>query len=278
MIHYLSWQKQDIEQQLGFRGGRFTNVNTVLCGVAALLCTVLCYTVLCFVPQNPYSAMFTERGVTPYFMVLLGFWSLFILFIKSSKIRFQKRLLKCPIVPREQNFVLSPNTADTVLANISEIVDHPKHFILFHRIAETLSNLKNLGMISDVDGILRSYSDSDSEAMETSYTLLSGFLWAIPVLGFIGTVEGLSKAIGSFGAVLASKTDTAAITSSLQNVTAGLATAFETTLLALIIALVLHLLTTVMKKREEELLMACSDYCQTNIVSRLRMPGYRNEN
>lgn len=38
--------------------------------------------------------------------------------------------------------------------------------------------------------------------METSYALVQGFVWAIPVLGFIGTVVGLSQAIGGFTAVL----------------------------------------------------------------------------
>ena len=34
--------------------------------------------------------------------------------------------------------------------------------------------------------------------MDTSYLMLSGFVWAIPVLGFIGTVLGLSDAICDF--------------------------------------------------------------------------------
>ena len=38
--------------------------------------------------------------------------------------------------------------------------------------------------------------------METSYSVINAFVWAIPVLGFIGTVLGLSQAIGQFGGVL----------------------------------------------------------------------------
>ncbi|MDR0392147.1 MAG: MotA/TolQ/ExbB proton channel family protein, partial [Planctomycetaceae bacterium] len=88
---------------------------------------------------------------------------------------------------------------------------------------------------------------------------------------------GLSKAIGTFGSVLANGANTAALTASLQTVTGGLATAFETTLVALIFALVLHLFAIYMKKSEEELLIACSEYCSQNIVAHLRMPSHRNE-
>ena len=35
-------------------------------------------------------------------------------------------------------------------------------------------------------------------------TVLRGFIWAIPVLGFIGTVIGLTQAMGRFGAALKS--------------------------------------------------------------------------
>ena len=266
----LSWSKSDIEQKFGFRGGRFTAVNTSLCAVLALATTVAFYVALYVAPGGWFTDMFTKRGMTPYCMVFLAGWSLFILFIKASKVRLQRQALKILIVPREHDFVLSPNTVDQVLRNMNDAVEQPKFFFLFNRIQGTLSNLKNIGMISDVGDILRSYNDQDVESVETSYSLLNGFLWSIPVLGFIGTVEGLSQAIGSFGSVLAKGGDMSALTTSLQAVTGGLATAFETTLVALVLALILQLLATAMKKSEEELLIACSEYCSSSIVSKLR--------
>jgi len=266
----LSWSRSDIEHKFGFRGGRFTAVQSTPCIVLAVISTVMFYFILYVVPDGWFVDMFTKRGITPYFMVFLASWSLFILLIKSSKIRLQRMALKISILPREHDFVLSPNTVDQVLRNVNDAVEQPKFFFLFNRIVGTLSNLKNIGMISDVGDILRSYNDQDIESVETSYSLLNGFLWSIPVLGFIGTAEGLTRAIGNFGGVLSDGADMAALTTSLQGVTGGLATAFETTLIALVLALVLQLAATVLKKSEEELLLACSEYCTTHIVSRLR--------
>jgi hypothetical protein len=273
----LSWSRSDIEQRLGFRGGRFTNVNSTFCAILAAVCSVAFYTVLYILPPNWFTAMFTQRGMTPFPMVFIAFWSLFILLLKWSKTSLQKKTLKIKILPPDLDFILSPNTVDQILRNVNEQIEQPKHFFLFNRIVGALANLKNIGMISDVGDILRSYNEQDIESVETSYSLLNGFLWAIPVLGFIGTVEGLSKAIGIFGSVLANGANTAALTTSLQSVTGGLATAFETTLVALILALSLHLFATAMKKSEDELLIACSEYCSQNIVAHLRMPSYRNE-
>jgi len=118
---------------------------------------------------------------------------------------------------------------------------------------------------------LRSQASQDESAMETSYSLVQGFVWAIPVLGFIGTVLGLSAAIGGFSSVLKTADDVTQISESLQGVTAGLATAFDTTLIALIAALIIQLIMVVMKKAEEEFLDEALEYGIQKIVGRLRL-------
>ena len=100
---------------------------------------------------------------------------------------------------------------------------------------------------------------------------MGGFVWAIPVLGFIGTVLGLSVAIGSFSTTLKADGNMEAIRESLEGVTQGLATAFETTLVALVCALILQLLITYLQGRESEFLDDCNDYCHANVVAKLRL-------
>jgi biopolymer transport protein ExbB/TolQ len=107
--------------------------------------------------------------------------------------------------------------------------------------------------------------------METSYSLVQGFIWAIPVLGFIGTVLGLSYAIGEFSGVLGSAAEVTQISTALRGVTSGLATAFDTTLVALVAALVIQLLMVLIKKAEEEFLDESLEYGIRNIVGRLRL-------
>ena len=61
------------------------------------------------------------------------------------------------------------------------------------------------------------------------------------------------------------------ISTALRGVTGGLATAFDTTLVALVAALVIQLLMTVMRKNEEEFLDAAMEYGLKNVVGRLRI-------
>ncbi len=273
----ISWVQQDIEQRLLFRGGRYTRVNNLLSVIIGILLTVLFYATLIPFHQSPFPTMFTQRGPIPYFIVFFSSWSLAIIFLKWKKLSLQKQSLQLIVIPTDLDFVLSSTSVDEVMALVHSTVDDPKQFVLFNRIVVALSNLRNLGRVSDVDDILRSQSETDASSMETSYSLLSGFVWAIPVLGFVGTVLGLSGAIGGFGAVLKTAEDMEKVKAALQDVTAGLSTAFETTLEALVAALVIQLLVTFLKKSEEEFLDDCSEYCTNNLVNKLRIMPYQSE-
>lgn len=267
----MSFERDDIERRFGFRAGRFTSVNGILTCLLGGILAVVFY--LCMIPLDGtrISDMFTKRGTVPPLIVFFSSWSFAILWIKSRKHFYQKRTLQLEVVPTEADFILSSKTVDHVLNRMYLVVDDPRCFVLFNRIHVALSNLRNLGRVTDVDEILRSQAENDQSAMDTSYGLIRGFIWAIPVLGFIGTVLGLSSAVGGFGEVLANTDDLSEITSSLTGVTSGLAIAFETTLEALVAALLIQLLVTFLHKGEEEFLDQCSEYCTVRVVGRLRI-------
>ena len=276
----LAWSRLDIERRVGFRGARFTRVSNFLACLIGTILTVLFYGAL--IPMNgtvldPLYDSFIKRGICPYFTVWLSFWSLAILFLKWRKLALQRKALRYLVVPPGHDFVLSSANVDVVTDKIFSTVDDPKNFILFNRIMIALSNLRNMGRVTDVDEILRSQAEQDESGMQTSYAVVQAFIWAIPVLGFIGTVLGLSQAIGAFGAVLGGATDVGELAGALRRVTAGLSTAFETTLQALVAALIIQLLLTLLRKSEEEFLDACAEYCVRNVVGKLRiMPFERS--
>ncbi|HIK93660.1 MAG TPA: MotA/TolQ/ExbB proton channel family protein, partial [Planctomycetes bacterium] len=105
---------------------------------------------------------------------------------------------------------------------------HATH--LFSRIRETLNYLKS----SHSDGLeehLRYLAELASERLHQSFATIRTITWAIPILGFLGTVIGITLAIAN---VTPDQLD-----SSLSEVTGGLAVAFDTTALALGMSIVL---------------------------------------
>jgi flagellar motor component MotA len=199
------------------------------------------------------------------------FWGISILMLKRVRLKKQKSALALSIIPQDPKFVLTAETAKLVLGRLEKTISNPDQFLLLRRIRISISNLRNLGQVSDVSEILRAESEEDVARHENSYLLIHSFVWAVPVLGFIGTAIGLSVAIGDFGSVLAGANDMSAIKESLGSVTSGLGTAFETTLVGLFLALLLQMLASIQEDEESKFLNDCSVYCQEAIVSRLRI-------
>lgn len=272
----LHWTRRDFEQRLGFRGGRFTSANKTLAFLIGALLTVAFYGAVVLAARlwpeaRWFSAKFLERGICPYPTMLFFFWALATLFLKRRKLGLQLAALDLAAVPQQPDFVLTPSSARTVLDRIHTLVDSTAHFVLLNRIERALSNLRNIGQVGDVAQILKTQAEYDEEQVASSYTLVQGLTWAMPVLGFIGTVLGLGDAIGAFSSTLAAGNDFAMLKGSLQNVTAGLATAFDTTLIALVAALIVQLRSTALQSRESEFLDSCNDYCHAHVTAKLRL-------
>ena len=269
-----NWTRSDFEQRLRFKGGKFTDTNTTFTFLAASIATAIAYFALNFLSKSMGGALidkFTERGYIPVVISLFFFWTIAIILVKRSKTAFQRSLLTVAVVPNERGFCLTPATAQKSLQKIEQIADNPANFIILNRIEVALSNLKNIGNISDVSAILAAQSSKDEQLVASSFNLASGFIWAIPVFGFIGTVIGLAEAIQGFGATLQLATDLEAIKGSMTLVVQGLSTAFDTTLLGLVAAVILQLLISFQKRKEIQLLDECDSYCQQQIINKLRL-------
>jgi len=95
------------------------------------------------------------------------------------------------------------------------------------------------------------------------------FIWAIPILGFIGTVMGIGASVGGFSESVASAGDLEVMKDSIGTVTTGLGVAFDTTLLALVMSIFIMFPTSSLQKAEQDFLAAVEDYCRQHMIPRL---------
>lgn len=275
----LIWKMMDPEEKLGFHGKKYTSVNNLFSLILGFVLTLFFYGVLYpfhLVGKYPMVDMFfhggpENRSAIPYFTVLLSGWCLAFLFIKWRKLVIQRKALLYRLIPEGHDFVISQMNVQELLDKMHGEVLFTSNFMLLWRIDCALSNLRNIGRIADVSSFLSDLAKTDSEFVENSYTLPKGLIWAIPVLGFIGTVLGLAQAVGGFGAVVAQGADLEGLKNALGGVTGGLSTAFETTLIALIAALLIQLLMTLLIQKEEAFLDEAAQFCHKNVTSKLKM-------
>lgn len=118
--------------------------------------------------------------------------------------------------------------------------------------------------VGDVYTILNSAIDLKLHDVDLRYTVIKYLAWLIPTLGFIGTVIGIAVALDKAGALPPGDPQM------LAKVIPLLATAFYTTLLALILSAIIMVLLQLIQANDERVINSASSFCIDNIVAKLR--------
>lgn len=100
-------------------------------------------------------------------------------------------------------------------------------------------------------------------AVELRYNKLKYIIWLIPSLGFMGTVYGIGLAVSKLGE--GSLDDPALLT----NMAGSLGIAFNTTLLALILSVILQYFTQHFEAKEEDVINDFGKYILDNLINKL---------
>ncbi len=107
-------------------------------------------------------------------------------------------------------------------------------------------------------------------ASESSYSVPRILVWAIPLLGFIGTVVGISSAVNNFSGLLNTAGDIEKIKEGIGAVTQGLGVAFDTTLLALFLSVLVMIPLVLVEKYESKLLLGIDVFINDKLLPRLK--------
>jgi hypothetical protein len=120
---------------------------------------------------------------------------------------------------------------------------------------------------SKSEAMLNSLSAVDANRSNGSYALVKVFLWAIPILGFIGTMVGLA---GLHSSLVFDASDPAAIKAAFSNLTGALCFVFDPPLLGVILAMFLSFLMALIQKQEEKALTMIDAFCSEKLLPKLK--------
>lgn len=282
----LDFRRADPEARVGLPVGRHTTpsiASSLLLGILLMLGCVA-FAMVIRDDASP-SRTFMYRLILGYYGIapaelFLSCWSVAFLVIKYLKIRAQRQALGLQVIPRDPGFELTAASSPRVVQAIESGVLGADRFLYLKRILVSLRSMKNVGRMADIDDKLQAAAGIDQSILESGYTLLKGFTWAIPVLGFIGTVIGMSEAMREFGvqlnqAVSGAQVNVNDVSKGLVRVLMGLDTAFVTTGEALILVFLIHMGQVFVRDADETLLDDAREEAHTQIGARVRVDGAR---
>ena len=188
-------------------------------------------------------------------------WAGFILLGRYTEVRRQHRAFQLELLPEGQ-CILVEDSRD-LQRRIDERVGRKGPFILASMLRLALGKFATSRNGREVADIVRTQAEVDLGRLVSSMATVHYLAWAIPSIGFLGTVRGLAGSLSLGG------DGKRAVADFIRDATGHLNVAFDCTLIALALSLVLMFFLHSVQREEEGLVIDCQQYCLEHLVSRL---------
>ena len=103
--------------------------------------------------------------------------------------------------------------------------------------------------------------ESEADRMETELAIVRYIAWAIPSIGFLGTVRGIGTALGQAYQ---------AVNGDIVGVTGSLGVAFNSTFVALVVSIILMFVLHQLQLVQDRLVLDTQHYCDERMIRHLR--------
>ena len=196
--------------------------------------------------QQPLVLRYFAGHPIEYITTVMFFVGVAILLIKYLAILSQRQLL-------QRSPILQPTPLPLPVARTADDLDYVLAYekkygisLLTERLKTHFQALRRSNSAGNLDAEIRSRAEDAAAKADADYGLVRLILWAIPMLGFLGTVIGITAALDNL--------DLNTINESSKKLSAGLAVAFDTTGLAIALDVVLFFVQFLVYREETNLL------------------------
>jgi biopolymer transport protein ExbB/TolQ len=178
------------------------------------------------------------------------------LVLKLADVARQRRMVGEPLLPEIPAGGAEPSTAAELAAALPADESY-----LARRLREALDLVVRTGSADGLEDHVKYLSDLDAARAAHGYGLVRFVIWAIPIMGFLGTVIGITVAIASLSPTQLEN---------ISGVVAGLGTAFDTTATALALSMVLMFVQFAIDRTEQKLLAKVDERAWTALAGRFQ--------
>ncbi|MBM4054139.1 MAG: MotA/TolQ/ExbB proton channel family protein [Planctomycetes bacterium] len=191
---------------------------------------------------------------------ILMVWALSIMGYKAVSTHKHRRLLESDLVPLAEGVRILPEDTKDLSRQIQGLPPDQRRALLSRVLLAALQRFSSTHNIQDVSDVAHSYCSAEGERLDAELSMVRYIAWAIPSIGFIGTVRGIGLALGQ-----AHK----AVQGDIFDVTKSLGIAFNSTLIALLISIVLMFVLHQLQLMQERYVLDCEAYCEEKLTCRL---------
>lgn len=193
---------------------------------------------------------------------VLMFWAIAIMGYKGRNALRERGLLTEDIVHVSDGLSILPEDTREYTRAIQALPEETQNYLLPRALMAALQRFASTRNVQDVSEAVKSICDSESNRLDSELAMVRYIAWAIPSIGFIGTVRGISDALGQ-----AYK----AVEGDISGVTASLGVAFNSTFTALVISILIMFLMHQVQLVQERLVLDSQNYCDHRLLRHLQV-------
>lgn len=192
---------------------------------------------------------------------ILMLWAMAIMGLKAQNMNTQRKLYSKPLVAVEEGRKVLPEDSRKLSRPLEALPDPERGFLLPRALRSALHRYGSTASVADVSAVVRDTCDAEADRLDSELSLVRYIAWAIPSIGFIGTVRGIGAALGNAHE---------AVAGNIAAVTASLGVAFNSTFIALLISIVIMFLMHQVTLMQERMVSDAQEYCDQNLIRHLQ--------
>jgi biopolymer transport protein ExbB/TolQ len=201
-------------------------------------------------------------GIIQFLTYLAFFWGMFEISSRFYKVKEEQSSFDMELLPEQEQWVLSPDDVNDLKIKMIE-KEKEQSLLMVGIIKKAATKFRANKSISDVIEIVSTQVKINMTKSENAQSLIRYLAWAIPSIGFIGTILGIAESLGY--------ADQASEPEGLAQVTAAMYVAFDTTLISLILSIIIMYFIHSLQEQEDELHMHMEEYVIENLVNRIHI-------
>jgi chemotaxis protein MotA len=189
---------------------------------------------------------------------LAFFWAWFEVKEKLGVIYRERKAFKLNLIPTNDKHVFMPQDINNLKFKLIEF-DRKEKYILSDLLKKACTKFRTSGSLSELIDIVSIQIEVSQEKAEGDQSVIRYLTWVIPSIGFVGTVIGISQAL-----IVANSGD-------MDKITSLLGVAFDTTLVALVLSIVIMWFVHRLQEETDRFHSDLKEFVIDNLINKIEI-------
>ncbi|MFO7303990.1 MAG: MotA/TolQ/ExbB proton channel family protein [Gammaproteobacteria bacterium] len=189
-------------------------------------------------------------------------WAMLIIGYKALLVRRERKMLERELIVVPEGIKVLPEDAKDYARQLEGLTEEEKNSLVVRALQRTLDRFAATRSIRDSAETSRAVCDAEADRLDSGLAMIRYIAWAIPAIGFIGTVRHIGDAL-----LQAHK----AVTGDITGVTSDLGIAFNATFVALLLTIILMFFLHQLQQAQEQLVHDTDQWIDQHLIRHMQV-------